>query len=113
VGRGFQGERTLLDGAKVLRMLQLHEEKSQVLVGHVLVGREEVKPVIWPPGYMTASRVSEVGLMQATWARTAKQSYTCQSQDKIFRVWTHLGLTLPPDWSPCPHPMVFQSHTSM
>ncbi|EDL82951.1 rCG23685 [Rattus norvegicus] len=28
-------------------MLHLHEEEFQVLAEHVLVGREEVKPVIW------------------------------------------------------------------
>jgi hypothetical protein len=45
----------------VLGRVLLHEEYFQVLAGHVLIGREEAKPVIWPPGYVTSSRVAEVG----------------------------------------------------
>jgi hypothetical protein len=41
VGRGFQGECTVLAGAEVLGMLHLHEEEFQVLPGHVLIGNEE------------------------------------------------------------------------
>ena len=40
----------------MLGMLHLHEEGSHVLSRHILLGREEVKPVIWPSGYMTPSR---------------------------------------------------------
>lgn len=28
----------------------------------VLIGREAVQPVIWPPGYITTSRMAEVGV---------------------------------------------------
>jgi hypothetical protein len=35
----FQGDCTLLAGAKVLGMLNLHEEKIQVLAGLILIGR--------------------------------------------------------------------------
>lgn len=42
-------------------MLHLHEEEFQILAGHVLIGREVVKFIIWLPGYMTSSRVVEVG----------------------------------------------------
>ena len=37
-------------------MFHLHEEEFQVLAGCVLIGREEVKPVTWPLGYVTTSR---------------------------------------------------------
>ena len=46
--------------------LHLHKGELQVLVGHVLTGREEVKAVIWPPGYVTTSGVAEAGVEQAT-----------------------------------------------
>lgn len=38
--------------AEGLGMLHLREEEFHVLSGHVIIGREEVKPVVWPPGYM-------------------------------------------------------------
>jgi hypothetical protein len=50
----------------LLGVLHLHKGELQVLVGHVLTGREEVKAVIWPPGYVTTSGVAEVGVEQAT-----------------------------------------------
>lgn len=50
MGREFQGERALLAGAKVLGMLPLHEEELQVHAKHVLTGKENVNPIIWPPG---------------------------------------------------------------
>ena len=50
-------------GAEVLGMLHLHEKEFQVLPGHVFIGKEEVKPGMWPPGYMTISRVAEVGII--------------------------------------------------
>jgi hypothetical protein len=28
-----------------------------MVAGHILIGREEVKAVIWPPGYVTTSMV--------------------------------------------------------
>lgn len=42
-------------------MLHLHEEEFQVLAGPVLKRREEVK-LIWPPGYVTTSRETGVGV---------------------------------------------------
>lgn len=33
-----------------------------MVVGHVLIWREEVQPVIRPPGYKMTSRVVEVGV---------------------------------------------------
>lgn len=42
-------------GAEVLGMPHLPEEEFQVLAGHILIGREEVKPVIWPLGYLKGS----------------------------------------------------------
>lgn len=50
MGRGFQGESTLLAGAKVLGMLPFHEEELQVHTKHVLTGKENVNPIIWPSG---------------------------------------------------------------
>lgn len=32
-----------------------------MLAVYDLIGREEAKPAIWPPGYVTSSRVAEVG----------------------------------------------------
>lgn len=52
VGRGFQGECTLMAGAEVLGMLHLHEQVFQILAGHVLRGREVVRPVIWLPDHI-------------------------------------------------------------
>ena len=93
----------ILGWAGVLGMLHLHEEEFQVLAGYVLIGREEVKPIIWPPGYMTISRVAKVGVIRLTCfgkcrprART-KEPYSCWFQDEIFRVWTHFNLSLVPD----------------
>lgn len=48
---GFQSECTSLASAKVLGTLHFREE-FQVLTKHAIIGREEVKPVIWPPGYI-------------------------------------------------------------
>lgn len=62
-----------------------------MLTGPVLIGREEVKPVIWSPGYMTISGVVEVGIIRLICARTCrpkarrKQSYSYGSQDKDFQ----------------------------
>jgi hypothetical protein len=44
----------------VLVTLLLHEE-FYVVAEQVLIGREEVKSIIWSPGYMNTSRVAEVG----------------------------------------------------
>lgn len=44
----YRGEYTVLAGAEVLVKLHLHKEKFQVLAWHVLMGRKEVKPIIWP-----------------------------------------------------------------
>ena len=60
-----------------------------MLAGYVLIGIEEVSPVIWPLGYVTTSRVVEV--VRLTCAGTCrprarrKQPYPCQSQDEIFQ----------------------------
>ena len=105
MSRGLQTKCTPLTGTKVLGTLHLHEE-FQVLTWQLLIWREEVKPVIWPSGYMTTSRVAEVRVVQARCAPNAgteqegKQSYSCQSQDEIFGVWTGLKLTLVLDWLP-------------
>ena len=47
----------------MLGVFNLHEEEFQVLAGHVLIVREEVKPIIWSLSYVTASRVMEVGVV--------------------------------------------------
>ena len=82
-------------------MLHLHEEEFQVFAGHVLTGSEDIKAVIWPPGYMTTSGVAEVKAIQAMCAGTFRprarrdQSYFYRSlQDKIFRVRTCLDIPL-------------------
>jgi hypothetical protein len=43
-------------GAEVLGKLHLLREELQVLAGHGCIGKKEVKPVIWSPGYVTTSR---------------------------------------------------------
>ena len=65
---------------KVLEMPPLHEEEFQVLAGHVLTGKEEVKPVIWPPGYVTISRVAEVGVCKAY----LHQDMPAQSKEEVI-----------------------------
>ena len=82
----------ILGWAGVLGMLHLHEEEFQVLAGYVLIGREEVKPIIWPPGYMTISRVVEVGVVRLMCAGTCRSRQGGSSptppglRTKIFRV---------------------------
>lgn len=44
-------------------MRQEHEGERQVLAGRVFTGREEIKAVIWPPGYLWGGRG---GVVQAT-----------------------------------------------
>lgn len=61
MGSYFQGEYMLLAGAEVLGTPHLHEEEVQVLAGYDLIRKEEVKPAMWPPDYMTTSRVAKVG----------------------------------------------------
>ena len=47
--------------AEELGMLHLHEEEYQVLAAHVMIRRENVYLESWPLGYVTSSRVAEVG----------------------------------------------------
>lgn len=47
----------------VLGMLSFHGEEFQVLAGKVVVGREEIKPVIWLSGYVTTLMVVKVGII--------------------------------------------------
>ena len=44
----YRGEYTVLAGAEVLVKLHLQKEKFQALAWHVLRGRKEVRPIIWP-----------------------------------------------------------------
>lgn len=61
----------------LLGMLHLHEEEFQAFAGCVLIGREEVKPIIWPPGYVTTSSRAEVGVvLQAGSMRTQSKEGT-------------------------------------
>lgn len=43
-------------------MHHLHEEEFEVLAEHILKGKEDIKPTIWPLGYVPISRVIEVGV---------------------------------------------------
>ena len=92
---------------KVLEMPPLHEEEFQVLAGHVLTGKEEVKPVIWPPGYVTISRVAEVGVLRSVSAGTclprARRKTVPSLGMRFLGVWTSLNLTLDLDWLPQAH----------
>ena len=68
-------------------MLHLHEEEFQVLAGHDLIRREEV----WPPSYVTASRVAEVRVIRLICVgrcrlRTRKKTVLLLSvSEQIFR----------------------------
>jgi hypothetical protein len=96
---GFRGEHTLLASVK---MLHLYEEKFQILARHVLIGREEVKLIIWTPGYMTISRVVEMGSYRlvvrehADTGQGGNSPNSYGSQDKILGDWIHPELTLAP-----------------
>ena len=41
----------------------MHEEFQVLTITPVLIGREAVKAVIWPLGYITPSRMAEVGII--------------------------------------------------
>lgn len=62
-------------------MLHLHEE-FRVLAAQVLIGREAVKPVIWPLGYVTTSRVVEV----CVWIHIGYLHQDMQAQSKGEKV---------------------------
>lgn len=53
---GVFRECTLLAGAEALAMLPIHKEEFQLLDRHILTGREEVQPVIWPHDYFKGGR---------------------------------------------------------
>lgn len=74
-------------------MLNLHEEESLVLAGHVLIGREEVKPIIWTPGFVTTSKVVEV--VVPLWHADSEEEGVIlnPASREILGVWTCLDLT--------------------
>lgn len=86
--------------------LHLHGEEFQVLAGPVLKKREEVKLLIWPPGYVTPSRETSVGVYRLWVPEHAgpeqgrNSPNSCWSQEEIFGVWTHFDLSLALDWLP-------------
>lgn len=61
MGRGLGGDYYIIDLCWVLGMLPLHEVRIPGDAGKVIVGREEVKLVIWPSGCMTTLTVVTVG----------------------------------------------------
>lgn len=77
-----------------------------MLSGLVLLGREEVKPVIWAPGYVTTSVVVEVRVAKihvqehAGPEQGGGTAHSYQSKEEIFGVWTCLNLALTPDLFP-------------
>lgn len=87
----------LLAGAKVLGRVHLHEEEFQVLAGNVLTGKEEVKPIFWPPDYVTSSRVERwvLSWLCSTGAAGPEQVGNrpkyCKSQDSTSWIWTYLS----------------------
>lgn len=69
--------------------------------GHVFIKREEVKPLIWRPGYLTSSMVVVVGGHKATCVRTyrsekggTKSTPASLRMRFSFRIWTCLELIL-------------------
>jgi hypothetical protein len=71
-----------------------------MLAAHIFIGKEEVKPAIWPPGSATTSKVAEVRVIQAMCSRACrprarrKAVLLCQSQNEILSVSTRLDHTL-------------------
>lgn len=102
---GAWGRVTLLVGVVVLRMFHLHEEKFQILSGHVLVGREEVESVIWAASNVTASR-TEVGIIRLCVPRTCRPhsmeeaAPACCSSEEIFLFGHFSTSLLLQTWSP-------------
>lgn len=93
-------EYTLLAGAKVLGMFLLHKEEFQVLVGHVLTGKGEVQPVIWPLGYVTTSRMAEIRIIRCRCTGSCRPEQGGSSpipEEEIFWGWICLNLILAPD----------------
>lgn len=89
---------------RVLGMLHLHKGEFQVLAGHVLTGREEVKPAIWTPNYMTTLTVVGLGVaklytLEHAGTRTGRDQslVLLVSRREFFRVWTCLDITFAPD----------------
>lgn len=81
----------------MLARLHLHEDGLQILGEHVLMEREEVYPVIWPPGYMTTSRVERWGIRRLNlhWVIQSKWENSrvpAGLRMIFFRIWTSLLL---------------------
>lgn len=85
--------------------LPLPEEEFQVLAGYVLIGRQEVLPVVWSPGHMTTSRMAEVGILRHACAGTCrprarrKTVLFLSASGQDFSGFGH-DFTLAPDWPP-------------
>lgn len=68
-----------------------------MVAGHILIGREEGKPEMWPTGYVTTSVVVEVGVARICALDHAGPEqgqgdlYFCQSQDYIFLCLNRFG----------------------
>lgn len=74
---------TFLVPTKMLGMFHLHEEEFQGLAGHFLIGREEVKPVIFVPGlsdYLNGgeSRICKAKFTVAHRSRTGRERFLLQ-----------------------------------
>ena len=98
--RDLWNECTPLASDKVKGMCQLHEEEFQVLPGHVLIRRNEVQPDTRLRDYLKMG-VALIHTLGHTESKEEERSPTSSllliyflSQDKIFRVWTHLNLNV-------------------
>lgn len=60
----------------VLVLLHLPKEEFHVLAGHVLIGKGEVKTVMWPPDYVTISKLAEVVVIQAKYMQAQRKKET-------------------------------------
>lgn len=83
---GPQDKGTLLVDMKVVRMLHLHREEFQVFAAYVLIGREEVKAVIWPLGYVTTSVVMEGVVCVTRLCARACRPRTMREQSLLLHV---------------------------
>lgn len=99
----------LLAGVEMLGMLHLHEKEFQGLEGHVLTGKEEVKSLRWPIGYLTTSKWGSQVYGHAAPKQGGTDPYSCQYQEEFSRVWTCLDLTLTPGpMAHLPHTLTFR-----
>lgn len=93
----------LLAGDEMLGMLHLHEKEFQGLDGHFLTGKEEVKSLRWPIGYLTTSKWGSQYMGMQPLNREGlilTPASLKRSSPGFGHVWTSLSLQA--QWLTCP-----------